>query len=179
MKNQIIFLLCLYPLNPLTKTDLLNSQTKDIEKSITEYKVIHNENVTQIEYYKSLLIGMLAQESGTGRYVHGDGGAAQGILQIRKSFVDNINKVCNTNYTYEDRLNPTKSIEMFLLFQQHYNPKMSYEIGAKIWNGGQNCNLNSDACNKYWASVKSHIDNQTNILLANNIIENAKLALKV
>ena len=173
MKNQIILFLCLAcPLNAINSNQLTKESIR-IDRGIVEYSVKHKNNKL-IEHYKNLLLGMMAQESRTGQILTGDGGAAKGILHIHKSFVDNINKVCKTNYTYDDRLSSVKSIEMFLLFQEHYNPTQDYEIGAKLWNGGQNCDLNNPNLIKYWDQVSSHIEKQTNVLLANTIIETFK-----
>lgn len=68
-------------------------------------------------------------------------GNCVGIMQIKKIVVDDCNeylkmKKSNKRYTYQDRYNKKKSIEMFLLIQARYNKKNNVEEGIKIWNGG-------------------------------------------
>ena len=41
-------------------------------------------------------------------------------------------------YTYNDRLDPEKSKEMFILTQKHLNPKNDIEHAIRLWNGGRN-----------------------------------------
>lgn len=68
-------------------------------------------------------------------------GNCVGIMQIKKIVVDDCNeylkmKKSKKRFTYQDRYNKQKSIEMFLLIQERYNKKNNVEQGIKIWNGG-------------------------------------------
>ena len=58
-----------------------------------------------------------------------------GVLQIRKPIVDDCNRIlgCDT-YTYEDRYDSIKSVEMFNIIQDHYNPSHDKHYALKIWN---------------------------------------------
>ena len=48
---------------------------------------------------------------------------ATGILQIMPIYVKDANRLQNdTEFTLADRLSPEKSMEMFRIIQQHYNP---------------------------------------------------------
>lgn len=38
-------------------------------------------------------------------------------------------------FTLEDRLDSLRSVEMFNIIQDHYNPQHDYHLALKIWNG--------------------------------------------
>src|SRR5574343_274317 len=58
-------------------------------------------------------------------------------LDIRPMMVDEVNRLIGSNeYTYSDRWDSIKSIEMFKIFQDTYNPNYDFHKGCRIWNGG-------------------------------------------
>ena len=64
-----------------------------------------------------------------------------GILQIRPVLVNDVNeylkmKKSSKRFKLNDRLSAEKSKEMFVLYQERYNPTSSVEKAIKIWNGG-------------------------------------------
>ena len=60
-----------------------------------------------------------------------------GCLQISKGLVTACNRIVGyKKYTFNDRYSKEKSIEMFYLFQNKYNPTGSIEKGIRMWNGG-------------------------------------------
>lgn len=66
-----------------------------------------------------------------------------GLLQITKICVRQCNiwlkqEKSKKRYTYNDRLDPEKSKEMFILTQKHLNPKNDIEHAIRLWNGGRN-----------------------------------------
>lgn len=69
-------------------------------------------------------------------------GNCVGIMQIKKIVVDDCNEYLSIKkskkerFTYDDRYNKEKSIEMFLLIQERYNKGNDIEQAIKIWNGG-------------------------------------------
>ena len=65
---------------------------------------------------------------------------AVGILQITKRKVNAINMILikqgRTNlFTYSDRWNPGKSIEMWMINMNHSNPTFNIRKSCLIWNG--------------------------------------------
>ena len=67
-----------------------------------------------------------------------------GLLQISKILVDDCNRIIGKEkYTYDDRYNPTKSIEMFKIYQKHYNPNNDFEHAIRLWNGGPHYTIKS------------------------------------
>lgn len=80
------------------------------------------------------------ESSGNTRAFNPRGNCA-GVLQITPGLV----KQCNAwlksekskkRYTLNDRYNRTKSIEMFYMYQSHFNPDNDAEKAIRIWNGG-------------------------------------------
>lgn len=70
---------------------------------------------------------------------------AVGILQIRKIYVDDCNRILKyPKFTYNDRYSEKKSIEMFKIYTSHYgeiyrkkhNKAPTWEILVRIHNGG-------------------------------------------
>ena len=66
-------------------------------------------------------------------------GDCVGLLQITKICVRECNNVLkrkgsDKRYTYNDRWDGTKSIEMFYLLQEAYNPNNDIHKGIRIWN---------------------------------------------
>ena len=65
---------------------------------------------------------------------------AVGCLQIRQTMVDDVNRILKRQkktirYTYEDRWNREKSIEMFTIVCDYYNWN-TVEQMSRNWNGG-------------------------------------------
>jgi hypothetical protein len=87
-------------------------------------------------------IGALIQiESGGIEDVIGDNGASVGVLQIKKIYVDEVNRLNGTKFTYYDRYSRVKSVEMFnimnperdiLLSLYRHNPNAGDDYYAKI-----------------------------------------------
>lgn len=89
-------------------------------------------------------------------------GDCVGLLQITKVCVRECNSILKEKkskkrYTYADRWDADKSKEMFLLFQNKYNPSGNMEKAARLWNGGINYKRNPRKTNKYWAAVKKKL----------------------
>ena len=80
-------------------------------------------------------------ESGYNEKAVSPNGMYVGYLQIGKTMVQECNNILKAKgqtkrYTYEDRKNKEKSIEMFILIQEKYNPERSTEKAIRLWNGG-------------------------------------------
>lgn len=59
-----------------------------------------------------------------------------GVLQITPILLQDCNRILKTErFTLEDRLDSLKSVEMFNIIQDHYNPQHDYHLALKIWNG--------------------------------------------
>ena len=82
-----------------------------------------------------------------------------GVLQIRPILVQDVNeylqrKKSKKHYSLKDRFNPTKSKEMFILYQKRYNPTNDIEKAIRLWNGG--CGYSVVKTEKYYQKVMKH-----------------------
>jgi hypothetical protein len=58
-----------------------------------------------------------------------------GVLQITPILLQDCNRILKTErFTLEDRLDSLKSVEMFNIIQEHYNPQRDFHLALKIWN---------------------------------------------
>ena len=126
--------------------------TLQYEKDIFDYNVIYN---TQI------LSAIISVECSNDDSAYNQNEDAVGCLQIRKTMVDDINRILRRKkspirFTYIDRWNRYKSIKMFEIYCKHYN-LTTYEQIARCWNGGPN-GINNPATTVYWNKVKNRID---------------------
>ena len=92
-------------------------------------------------YWIPVIEAIIKVESGGNPKAVSRTGAYVGILQISKGLVDDVNSYLRhkgetTRYAYSDRLNPDKSKEMFIIYQEKYNKHRSVEKAIRIWNGG-------------------------------------------
>lgn len=118
---------------------------------------------------KDLYEAIAIVESNGNNYAIGDKGKAVGRYQIWKIYVDDVNRICKLKriakrYTYADRTNPVKSLEMVKIYTDFYaaryerltGKKATDEIRARIHNGGLN-GWKKPATLKYWSKVKKEM----------------------
>lgn len=91
-------------------------------------------------------------------------GKCVGVLQIQKVVVDDCNEYLKyylketKQFSYEDRYDKEKSIEMFLLIQKRYNKNNDIEKAIRIWNGG--CRYSVEKTQTYYEKVMKCYNNQ-------------------
>ncbi len=77
-----------------------------------------------------MLFAQICNESGCYADAVGDNGAAVGLGQFHECAVDEVNYRFGTHYTYEDRSNPIKALEMMsLLLKYDYKSSGNSEVG--------------------------------------------------
>lgn len=120
--------------------------------------------VAERELYEKkhlLLIGVMHQETRLGKVTVSPMSkreGAVGVLQIRKGMVEFINNNLNKKFTLADRRDSTKSVEMFLLYQEMINPSFNIDFGCHIWNAGHNNVKNRwHLTEKYRNDVKAYL----------------------
>lgn len=58
-----------------------------------------------------------------------------GVLQITPILLKDCNRIIGyERFSLEDRLDSLKSVEMFNIIQDHYNPQHDFHLALKIWN---------------------------------------------
>jgi len=87
-----------------------------------------------------LITILIAIESGGDPTAIGDNGKAHGVLQIHKVMVRECNRIAGYDkWTYADRMNPAKSIEMCSVFHAHQKRKHPGATDQRLlesWNSG-------------------------------------------
>jgi hypothetical protein len=91
----------------------------------------------------------------------GDNGKALGRYQLHKIYVDDVNRIAKTSYTYNDRLDAKKSLSMVKIYLNYYGKRYTKitgkpatdEIKARIHNGGPD-GFRKLSTIKYWNKVK-------------------------
>ena len=100
-----------------------------------------NEIFDKIEQDATFLLSALMMvESRNDDSAYAPGEDAVGCLQIRKTMVDDVNRILKRQgktytFTYDDRWLRNKSIQMFDIYCKHYGLTTAEEI-ARCWNGG-------------------------------------------
>lgn len=123
---------------------------------------------------EALLIAIMAVETGghpEPLEASGDDGASIGCMQIQKAVVDDVNRVCGLNYSYEDRTKLGASMRIcrhYLeywggLYEKKTGKKATNEILARIWNGGPNAWKKTGKAKAnldyYWSKIKRELNN--------------------
>ena len=106
-------------------------------------------------------------ESGGDTKAVGDGGQAVGCLQIHPITVRDANRICGSErFCYNDRYSRVKSRQMAEIVLGEYGAKYehetgrmaSYEVLARIWNGGwYGLSRNKGATDHYWSKVEEEL----------------------
>ncbi len=105
-----------------------------------------------------VLYGQIMQESGFDADILGDSGAALGLGQFHKCAVDEVNNRYGTNYTYEDRSNPKKALEMMaLLLKYDYSCTGSQNGMLAMYNQGHASAINESGGQAYVKHVLARI----------------------
>lgn len=93
------------------------------------------ESVTVSEWDRMIDALIKVESGGKSTAVNPKTGAS-GILQIMPIYVKDANRISGRNYTLEDRFDPDKSLEMFCIIQNHYNPDHDIEKAIRSHNPG-------------------------------------------
>jgi hypothetical protein len=123
------------------------------ENEIYDYNTEHETN--------HLLSALMFVESNFDDSAYAVGEDAVGVLQIRKTMVDDVNRILKRQkkdyrFTYDDRWSRNKSIQMFDIYVMHYGLSTAEEV-ARCWNGGPR-GMDKDATVYYWNKVQDYLD---------------------
>lgn len=161
MRNQFLFLLFLsfLPAN-LSNSNTIDSNTnmKLMMEEMTSNK--NNEMIKDSSKLKELIAAIIWYESSNGTILTNPNEPSVGITQQHTCVVDDVNEYLGyKKYSYNDRLDPVKSIEIFILYQARYNPEFNIEKAARVWNGGPD-GLSNPKTIKYWSNIKKFMQKE-------------------
>lgn len=111
-----------------------------------------------------LFTAIATVESNGNDYAVGDRGRAIGRYQLWKVYVDDVNRIAGTSYTYADRTDPEKALQMVKIYIGHYAARYERltgktatdEVKARLHNGGPN-GYKKGATIAYWNKVKKEM----------------------
>lgn len=132
---------------------MLEIDTLTWENEIYDYNIEHET--------KHLLSALMFVESGFDDSAYAKSEDAVGVLQIRKTMVDDVNRILkrqkkDLRFTYNDRWSRNKSIQMFDIYVMHYGLSTAEEV-ARCWNGGPR-GMDKEATVYYWNKVQDYLD---------------------
>lgn len=100
----------------------LHAQTQGIDPAKKWQTVMHAIELVESE-------GRADAVSANGKYV--------GCLQISEILVRQCNQIAGCRrFSYNDRYDRQKSHDMFILFQEFFNPEGNIEKAIRLWNSG-------------------------------------------
>lgn len=122
----------------------ITSKNKENKNSL-----IFDENKERERRFNILLQSLMLLESNNGKFLHDTlNHDAIGVIQIRPCMVDEVNNIIGYNkFNHSDRWDTIKSIEMFRIYQDRYNPNYDFHKGCRIWNGGPTGHKRSSTLN--------------------------------
>lgn len=125
----------------------------------TACSVLAQAHITESEIKKYRImadrISYIESRQTSGAVNHSSGAA--GILQLKKIYVDEVNRIIDEDstaiphYTYSDRFSDAKSFEMFCIIQHRHNRTKSLKEACAIHNTGTRHKLNKG----YYRAVKA------------------------
>ena len=109
--------------------------------------------------WDGIMKAIIAVESRGNARAFNPRGNCAGILQITPGMVRACNEICKSKkltkrFTLQDRFNPQKSREMFVMFQEKHNPQRNVERAIRMWNGGPGYKKKSTE--RYYRKVMQH-----------------------
>lgn len=115
----------------------------------------------------AFLMAVISVESGSRDHAVNESEGAWGCMQIRQIFIDDVNRIIGKPgmYVHEDAFNREKSMEMALIYLNHYatvrrlGHEPTFEDMARIFNGGP-MGFNKPCTLKYWEKVERALNNQ-------------------
>lgn len=101
----------------------------------TKVKTVKTHKATTASKWARTLESLVLVESGGDPTARNTATDAVGILQIRPMYVNEVNRIVGEQrYTLADRYSVKKSIEMFQIIQEYYNPQHSVERAIQLHN---------------------------------------------
>ena len=122
--------------NAVGKSNATTYDVTENEEEMTEEAV---EEKT-VDVWDLFIEAVIWQESRGNENAIGDKGAAVGVLQIHPIMVREANRIIamktgkKDTYSYDDRYDREKSIQIFKTVQDFHNKEHSYKRALEIWN---------------------------------------------
>ncbi len=140
--------------------DSLTTVIDSLEYKIGTLNIKHQYKEIKREF-KDILDAIIFVESSYNDSAYCASEDAVGCLQIRQCMVNDINRILTRQgssslYSYSDRWDRNKSIQMFTIYCKYYKLNGAEEM-ARCWNGGPR-GINNPATKRYWNKVETKIE---------------------
>ena len=114
----------------------INANDPKTETTTQQCVIIEKNNKHPLE---PLLNAIIYVESKGNPKAYNKNGDCVGLLQITKILVRECNNILQRQgstkrFTYSDRWDKDKSIEMFYVIQEYHNPTYNIDKGIRLWN---------------------------------------------
>ena len=138
------------------QSNIIDSLSNKIDSLILEIDTLEWDKSFEFDIKwngKSILSSIMFVESSYNDSAYCKPEDAVGCLQIRKTMVDDINRILKRKgsykrYSYQDRWNRLESINMFNLYVEYYGLKSGANLNTKLWKNakliGKGSFLNSE-----------------------------------
>lgn len=125
-------------------------------QSFAPIKIFKDEEIIKKEltHKEKVLLSIIQVESGGDSVAYNKLEDAIGILQLRKIYVKQANRISNKKYAYNDRWNKDKSIEIFKIIMDSMCPSYNLDTVAMIHNSGNISRYNYYITTVYRNKVK-------------------------
>ena len=136
------------------RVDFMGKECEMVEEPIAE--VVAEELISeQDQDWMNFVEAVIWKESRGDASAIGDSGKAVGVLQIHPIMVREANRIMDlkkedkAHYTYNDRYDRQKSIEIFNIVQGYHNKERDFAKALDIWNHGHPASYYNDIISKY------------------------------
>lgn len=120
----VFLLLCVYFYGPSEASEPSMSDS-------VVYEIIPREDsLTEWDMFTLALIGVESTFDSTAL----SDKDARGFLQLTSVWVDEVNRLCATSYSYEDAWRTESAVELYELMQDHKNPGRDLETAIRLHN---------------------------------------------
>lgn len=146
----------------LQKTDVSEDYTKLLQKQYILPSYLPDSSYKDLYNHYFPLLNAIAQVESEGNPFANSGNGDSGLFQQRKISVDEANRLVGEKiYKYQDRYNPDKQVQMFLIIQRKHNPSGDFQLASRIWNGFDKSMTNPKTL-VYWKKVKKAMNEEYN-----------------
>lgn len=121
-------------------------------------KLLHKKEIidTDLIHKQKILLSIIKEESKFKLDAINRSENAVGLLQIRPIMIKEVNLIIGEErFTNADRNDLYKSIEIFVIYQNYFNPEWDLEKAARLWNGGRN-GMNKESTIGYAKRIEKH-----------------------
>ena len=126
------------------------------EPSVLDEAIIVYEKTPEKDSWDVFIEAVIWKESRGVEDCIGDSGKAVGVLQIHPIMVREANRIIamtdksdTEHYTYDDRYDREKSIEIFNVVQGYHNREKDFDVALRIWNKNHPESYRTQILNKY------------------------------